>query len=44
MARTKGSTNHETKPVVLTLTEEQRLQMIANLLIDIICEESSCNP
>jgi len=44
MARTKGSTNKDTNPVVLTLTPEQRLHMIATLLIEIICEEPACNP
>lgn len=44
MARTKGSTNKEAKPVVLTLKPEQRLHMIATLMIEIICEETTCKP
>ena len=44
MGRTKGAKNKETSlPVVYTLSAEQRLQMLVNLLIEIICEEEQCD-
>lgn len=44
MARTKGTTNKEIRlPEAYTLTPEQRLQVIADLLIELICEEEACS-
>lgn len=43
MARPKGSLNRSVKPPVLTLSPEQRLTLIADLLIEIICEKASCD-
>lgn len=44
MGRTKGAKNKEIQvPVVYALTVEQRLEMIANLLVEIIREEEQCN-
>ena len=45
MGRKKGALNKQlTKPVVLSLTPAQRVQMIADLLIDIISEELCVKP
>jgi len=44
MGRTIGAKNKEVAlPVVYTLSAEQRLQMIVNLLIEIVCEEEQCD-
>jgi len=44
MGRTIGAKNKEIQvPVEYTLTAEQRLEMLANLLIEIICEEEQCD-
>jgi hypothetical protein len=43
MGRTKGTINKEIQlPEVYTLTPQQRLQVIADLLIEMICEEEAC--
>jgi hypothetical protein len=40
MSRPKGSTNKQANaPTVYTLSDIERMQIIAGLLIDIICEE-----
>ena len=39
MGRSKGSTNKEKVDEVYALTPEQRLQIIANLLIEIVLED-----
>jgi hypothetical protein len=40
MARTKGSQNKEIKlPTEVTLPEEQRVNLIADLILEIILEE-----
>lgn len=40
MGRTMGAKNNEIKlPAIYALTPEQRLQMLANLLIEILSEE-----
>jgi hypothetical protein len=39
MGRTKGSVNTVHTPNVFVLSAEQRLQILASLLIEIICEE-----
>jgi hypothetical protein len=40
MARTKGSQNKEMKlPTEVTLPEEQRVNLIADLILEIILEE-----
>lgn len=45
MGRTKGAINKETQqPEEYILTSEQRLKLIADLLIEIITEEGLCNP
>ena len=44
MGRTLGAKNNEIQlPAVYSLTPEQRLQMLANLLIEIINEEAQCD-
>jgi hypothetical protein len=44
MGRTKGATNKEIPlPEVYTLSPEQRLHVIADLLIELICEEEVCS-
>ena len=44
MGRTLGAKNNKILiPAVYTLTPEQRLQMLANLLIEIIHEELECD-
>lgn len=44
MSRTKGATSKQLKlPDSYSLTPEQSLKMIADLLIEIICEEGLCN-
>ena len=44
MGRTIGAKNNEIQlPAVYALTPEQRLQMLANLLIEIIHEEERCD-
>lgn len=44
MGRTLGAKNNEIQiPAVYTLTPEQRLQMLSNLLIEIIHEELECD-
>lgn len=42
MGRTKGSHNKEKVAEVYVITPEQRLQLIANLLIEILVEELEC--
>jgi hypothetical protein len=42
MGRTKGSQNKEKVDDVYTLSPELRLQLIANLLIEILIEEQEC--
>jgi len=42
MGRAKGSHNKEKIDEVYTLTPELRLQLIANLLIEILIEEQEC--
>lgn len=42
MGRTKGSQNKEKADDVYTLSPELRLQLIANLLIEILIEEQEC--
>ncbi len=42
MGRTKGSNNKVKVAEVYVLTPEQRLQLIANLLIEILVEEMEC--
>ncbi len=45
MGRTKGATNRQLNlPEAYSLTPEQRLKMIADLLIEMIYEEELCNP
>ena len=45
MGRSKGSLNKQDNlPALLTLTPEQRVQMIAALLIEIISEELCVQP
>jgi hypothetical protein len=45
MGRTKGALNKQlVRPAELSLTPPQRVQMIADLLIDIISEELCVNP
>jgi hypothetical protein len=45
MGRTKGALNKQlTKPAVLSLSPAERVQMIADLLIDIIGEELCLKP
>ncbi len=39
MGRTKGSSNKDKPAEVYTLTPEQRLQIVATLLIEIVVEE-----
>lgn len=42
MARTKGSQNKETKlPAELSMPEEQRVELIADLILQIIVEEET---
>lgn len=43
MGRTKGSQNKDKVEEAYTLTPELRLQLIANLLIEILIEEQECN-
>jgi len=42
VGRTKGSQNKEKVDDVYTLSPELRLQLIANLLIEILIEEQEC--
>lgn len=42
MGRTKGSQNKEKVEDIYTLSPELRLQLIANLLIEILIEEQEC--
>jgi len=42
MGRTKGSNNKDKVAEAYVLTPEQRLQLIANLLIEILVEEMEC--
>ena len=44
MGRTQGAKNKDIQlPAEYSLTPEQRLQMLANLLIEIIHEEEQCD-
>lgn len=40
MARTKGSTNQQKTPEIVLISEEQRVALIADLIVQIIHEES----
>jgi len=42
VGRTKGSQNKEKVEDIYTLSPELRLQLIANLLIEILIEEQEC--
>lgn len=39
MARTKGAKNKEKIPPVLTLSEQERVELLAKILVEIIDEE-----
>lgn len=41
MGRAKGGKNKDTAPASYALTEEQRLELIARLLVEIICGEQN---
>lgn len=41
MGRRKGSTNQQKLPAVYLLSDEQRLELIARLLIEIVSEEQN---
>lgn len=42
MARTKGAINKQRLPVVFTLTAQERIEMLAALILDMVSEEL-CN-
>jgi hypothetical protein len=39
MGRTKGATNQEKQPDTIAMPEEQRVNLIADLILEIILEE-----
>lgn len=44
MSRSRGSSNKEKLPPALQLNEEERVQLLANLIIDILVEEDTASP
>lgn len=39
MGRTKGATNKNERPILLTLSEEERINVLANIILEIVAEE-----
>jgi hypothetical protein len=41
MGRTKGATNKPKQPAISVMTEEQRVNLLAELLLELITEEQA---
>jgi len=39
MGRTKGATNQEKQSSIFSLSEEKRIELLANLILDMITQE-----